>query len=174
MNKSVVATLCAFVVAAFFAGPLNGAGETEYILNKNFSTITPIFMAGHEGDMNWVEGFTVSGEILFNGAIIGTVTGEAYLWNPPMNFVDVNDQVSVNLSNTINGMGTFEVRAQGVALGSTTTAATGDIVVSWAGSLANGTGGLANIYGLSAGNVVANFYTGTASATEVLRARFEF
>lgn len=174
MNRSAGIGLCIALAAALFSSPINAAGETEYILTKNFSSTTPIFMAGHEGDMDWVEGFNVSGAILLNGTPIGTVTGEAYLWNPPMNFVDIYDQVSVNMTNTINGLGTFEVRAQGLALGSSTTATTGDIVISWSGSLANGAGGLADVYGLSSGSGVANFFIGTASATEVVRLRFGY
>ena len=174
MNRTAVTSLGAFLATVLFSGPISGAGEEQYILDKTFTSITPVFMSGHEGDMNWVEGFTFAGEVLLNGASIGTVSGEATLWNPPMNYVDAYDQASVRITNNIDGMGSFEVHAQGVALGSSTTTVAGDIVVSWSGSVANGTGSLSNLYGLSAGNVGVNIFLGTASGTEVLRLRFGF
>jgi len=174
MNKTVVNGLAALLATALFSGPLSGAGEQEYILQKTFDSVAPVFMNGHEGDMNWVQGFVVSGTISLNGTPIGTVTGEAMLWNPPMNFVDIYDQVSITMTNTIEGMGSFDVYAQGVALSSSTTTTAGDIVVSWAGSIANGSGSLSNLYGVSAGNVAANVFTSGATGTEVVKLRFGF
>jgi len=174
MKKSSTTIFSLFLAAALFSGAASGAGESEYIIQKSFHSLTPIFMEGHAGDMDWVEGFTFAGEIRLNGVTIGTASGETRLWNPPMNNVDVYDQVAITITNNVDGMGSFEVRAQGVALGSSTTATSGDVVVSWSGSITNGTGGLGDIYGLSAGNIVGNYFAGTANGTEVLRLRFGF
>jgi len=174
MNKTVVNGLVALLATVLFSGPLSAAGEQEYILDKTFDSSVPVFMDGHEGDMNWVKGFVFTGDILLGGTPIGTVSGEATFWNPPMNFLEVYDQASVTMTNNIDGMGSFEVYAQAVAMGSSTTATVGDVIVSWAGSIANGTGSLSNLYGLSAGNIGTNIFLGTASGTEVLRLRFGF
>jgi hypothetical protein len=164
-------SLLATIAIAFF--PVNGlaAGEVEYVIEKQFTSITPTFLEGHEGDMAYVSGFTIAGDIYFNGQLVGEVSGETWLWNPPMNMIDVYDQVGMRIVNTIDGLGSFEVHAQGVALGSSTSAAQGDITVSWSGSVANGSGLFADNFGVSAGAVVGNFYLGNAEGKEILRLR---
>jgi hypothetical protein len=152
----------------------SGLGETSYILEKVVDTVTPIFMPGHNGDARWIEGFSFSGNIYLDGSPIGTVSGEARLWNPPMILTEVYDQASVRMTNNIDGLGTFEVHAQGVSLSSSTSAASGDTVLSWAGSVANGTGYFDDFYGLAAGTGLMNLFTQTASVTEIVTLRAGF
>jgi hypothetical protein len=149
-------------------------GEQEYIVEKEFDTFEPIYLAGHEGDPQWIEGFRFSGQIYLNGGVIGGVTGEARVWNPPINFGEVYEQVSLQITNTITGLGTFQVYAQGVTLGSSTTASVGDYVLAWSGIVTNGTGSFAGFYGTSAGSGLANVFGGTASATEIITLRASF
>jgi hypothetical protein len=168
--KGALSLLATIAIALFPVTSLS-SGEVEYIVEKEFSSVTPVFMEGHAGDMAYVSGFTFAGDIYFNGQPIGTVSGETWLWNPPMNMVDIYDQVGLRIVNSIDGLGSFEVHAQGVAVGSSTTAAQGDITVSWSGSVANGSGFFDDNYGVSAGAIVGNFYLGSAEGTEVLRIR---
>jgi len=173
--KVLKRTATAFLAAFFLTPQITSAAEgTEYIVQKEFDSVMPTYMAGHNGDPAWIKGFTFEGDILLEGAKIGTVAGEATLWHPPMNFIDLYDEASLRIVNTITGVGSFEVYAQAVSLGSSTSATIGDVTVAWTGSLANGTGALANTYGLSAGNIVANLFTGTAEGTEVLRIRWGY
>ena len=174
MNSSIRKRLLGCFAGVLFSAGAVAAGETETTVQHQFTTVAPIFMSGHAGDMAWIEGFSFSGTITLGGAQIGTVTGEARLWNPPMKFSEAYDQVQVKTVNTITGVGTYEVHAQGISLASSTTATTGDILTSWSGSITNGTGGLANLYGLAAGNGAANIFTQSASATEVLKYRFGY
>jgi len=161
---------------ALFSAPSYSAGEVEYIIEKDFNNVVPIFMPGHPGDPAWIEGFSIAGDIFYNGAKVGTVSGEAWLWNPPMRLGEAYDQVGMVLTNTITALGgsKFEVHAQGVALGSSTSASTGDVTIAWSGSVANGTGFFANKYGVSAGAVKANTFTGTGSGTEIVLVRSGF
>jgi hypothetical protein len=93
--KGTLSLLAAIAIALFPVTSLS-SGEVEYIVEKEFSSVTPVFMEGHAGDMAYVSGFTFAGDIYiiyFNGQAIGTVSGETWLWNPPMNMVDIYDQV---------------------------------------------------------------------------------
>jgi hypothetical protein len=161
-------TLCLLSQAGF------ALGEAEYTVRKEFDAVVPIFMPGHAGEPEWIEGFSFLGTIYLGETAIGTVTGAATLWNPPMNMQDIYDQISLRITNTVTGLGTFEVHGQGVVLGSSTSATMGDYLISWAGSLANGTGAFGGYYGLSTGLAQANLNTGTASATEILLVRDGF
>jgi hypothetical protein len=159
---------------ALFAPSTYGAGEVEYIVQKEFDTLAPVYMAGHDGDSAWIQGFVFSGSILLQGQVVGSVSGEVRLSNPPLNVFRDYTHVSVTSTNSINGLGTFEVHAEGVALASSTTAAAGDVLVSYAGSIANGTGFFRNGYGLASAAIVSNFYVGTASGSEIVRLRSGF
>jgi hypothetical protein len=96
------------------------------------------------------------------------------LMTPPMNFVDAYDQVAMKILNEISDMGSFEETAQAISLGSSTMATAGHVVVAWSGAISNGTGAFANAYGLTAGTFVGNVFTGTGSATEVIRIRIGY
>lgn len=168
---------CVWLVAlALFSASAYSAGEVEYIIEKDFDSVTPIFMPGHPGDPAWIEGFNIEGDIFYNGAKVGTVAGEVWLWNPPMVLGEAYDQVGMVITNTITALGgsTFEVHAQGVALGSSTSAVSGDVTVAWSGSVANGTGFFANKYGVSAGAVTASTVAGTGSGSEIVLVRSGF
>ena len=79
--------------------------DNMYIIEKDFNNVVPIFMPGHPGDPTWIEGFSIAGDIFYNGAKVGTVSGEAWLWNPPMRLGEAYDQVGMVLTNTITALG---------------------------------------------------------------------
>jgi hypothetical protein len=174
MKKSVRSSILALLITVLFSGPLSAAGEQEYVIKKTFDSVVPVFMNGHAGDPNWIEGFLYSGEILLDGVVIGTVSGEARLWNPPLDLFAPYHQISLKVTNTITGMGSFEVHAQGLALASSSTHTAGDAVVAWSGSITNGKDAFSDAYGLTSGNIITNFFAGNASGTEVVRIRFGF
>jgi hypothetical protein len=162
------------MVLALFSATANGLGEMTYTIDKEFDTVTPIFMDGHNGDMQWVEGFNVSGRIYLDGNLVGTVTGEVRLWNPPMSMTEVYDQASMRINNSIDGLGAFDVYAQGVSMSSSTFATAGDVLLSWSGSIANGTGSFQGSYGLSVGIGSANIFSGAATIKEIISMRANF
>lgn len=167
--------LLGLIALTLFLSPAFGAGKL-YIIEKEFNSVVPVYMPGHTGDPAWIEGFVIGGDIFYNGGKVGTVSGEVWLWNPPLSLNEAYQQVGMVITNTITALGdsTFEVHAQGVALGSSTTAASGDVTVTWSGSVANGTGFFANNYGVSAGAVSANMFTQTAIGDEIVRVRNGF
>lgn len=174
-NRLISLALLAFLALA--SATASALGEVSYTIEKQFASTTPIFMAGHAGDVEWVEGFTFSGTIRWNGALIGTVNGEVRAWNPPMNLLELTntyDHVSMRIDNTITGLGTFQVFAHGVALNSSTTTSSGDLLISWTGSVANGTGYFDDFYGLSAGSGSVNLFAATAATTEIVTLRSGF
>ena len=164
----------AFLFVLFYICSAQAAGEAGYILQKDFTELTPVFLYGHEGDMSKINGFDYSGPITLNEVIVGTVYGYVGLWNPPLRFGNSYHQVSVWSLNIIDGYGDFEMYGQGVALGSSTTATKGDIVVAWSGSVYNGFGKLDGAFGLGSGNVLGNIFGGTANGLEFIHLRFGF
>ncbi|GAB4356194.1 MAG: hypothetical protein Kow0060_08620 [Methylohalobius crimeensis] len=43
---------------------------------------------GHEVDPNFISGFAFTGDVQFNGADIGPLSGEVTLVNPPLNLFE--------------------------------------------------------------------------------------
>jgi hypothetical protein len=76
--------------------------------------------------------------------------------------------------NTFPGIGSFEVTAQLVAFGSSTSESVGDGTIAWHGSISNGSDDLSNIMGLSAGIGSFNLFTAQGSAKEIIQVRVEF
>lgn len=54
-----------------------------------------------------------------------------------MNSTDAYDQISLKVINRVDCLGSFEVSGRGVSMGSSTAR---DVVISWSGSIANGSG----------------------------------
>ncbi len=150
------------------------AGEMELQWQKQFTSMQPIFMEGHEGDMNAVAGFQMEGDILMGDTVLGSVSTEWLFVNPPMNLTAPYSQAFMRVTNTLTGMGSFEVTGTGLSLGSSTTATAGDFVAGWVGSISNGTGSLTDIYGLSSGISTGSVFAGQSESTETLRIRFGF
>lgn len=150
------------------------AGEVELILEKHVTAIEPVFMTGHLGDPEWVQGFHFEGDIFVKGGDtkIGGFIGDVSLLNPPMNNSEVYDEAFIRDVNIIQGLGSFQVTSLGLALGNSTN--DGSIIFSWSGSISNGTASLINLYGLSAGNATANVFMSTGVITEVLNMRFGY
>ena len=162
--------LIAFFCTLFFA---QGAiADQEIILERVFTSITPVFMEGHDGEPDWIEGFDFTCDILLNGNPSGTCSGQNRMLNPPQDLVERYDNWMTKIYSTITGKGTFESTGIGTALGSSSP--DGDITFAWHGSLSNGTGALSNIYGWSAGTGSANLFLQQGGATEIIQYRFGF
>jgi hypothetical protein len=143
------------------------------VLDKEFKNITPTFMEGHAGDQDWIKGFQFEGEIVFASVEVGTVTGEVTLLNPPLNMTQKYNEGFGIFNNTITNVGTFQVFAQIKALSASDIMATGNGKVAWHGTIANGTGQLKGLHGLSAGNLDHNLFSGLGSGTEILNLMIE-
>lgn len=175
MIKRGTLYVCVTVLLTFlFVRGAMAAGEVELVLQGNVTSVAPIFMSGHEGDLNWIEGFSLTGDIYVNDVKVGTTSGQVTLSNPPLTVTERYDNFIMRYKNTISGIGSYEVIAQGIALGSSTSPTAGDIVFAWSGSISNGTDGLLDVYGLSTGNGVSSFIVGGGAYTEVIRVRFGY
>ena len=171
MNNKLLITVWVILFSFMVVGPVLAAGETEYILEKEITSSTPIFMPNHAGDPNWIKGLQFKGNIFLQGgnAKIGNFSGDVLFANPPLNLSEFYDQGFLTVQNDITGYGSFTVTANGVGLGNS--AQNGDQVFAWAGSISNGTGALKNSFGLSAGNAVSNIFSGKGLMTEVVNIR---
>ncbi|MEA2109095.1 MAG: hypothetical protein U9P07_06710 [Pseudomonadota bacterium] len=94
--------------------------------------------------------------------------------SPPMRLTEEYGTLFMQVVNSITGVGTFEVTGMGISSGSSTTTTTGDVLFAWYGSISNGTGSLADTYGLSSGTVKANIYTAQGEGKETIRIRFGY
>lgn len=171
--RSVLVVLT--IVTGFFPmSAVQAAGETEYVLDKTLTSMVPFFMSGHEGDLNWIAGFTFSGTTRLNGVEIGTFSGEVRLLDPPLNLNAPYSHGQTKIINTIPGFGSFEVTASGVSVSSSTSQSAGDIVFAWSGTISNGTGRFADSHGVNAGTAKSNIFAGTGEVKEVLLIRQGF
>lgn len=164
---------CALLLALLMV-PMGAAADDELQFNKTFMSFTPIFMSGHEGDMEGIEGFTGTGDIYLGATKLGTVTFSATFINPPMSYTDRYEYVQIKMVNTITGMGTFEVNGIALSMGSSTFSTDYNTTISWTGSISNAAGSLSGLVGLSAGTVQANMATSTATVTELVLYRFSY
>lgn len=150
------------------------AGEIELILEKRITAMAPVFMTGHLGDPDWIQGFHIEGDIFVKGddTKIGGFAGDVSLLNPPVNNSETYDEAFMTVVNLIPGVGSYQVTSLSLALGNS--ANDGGMIFSWSGSISNGTGSLQNLYGLSAGNGTGNIFMGSGSLTEVLDIRIGY
>ena len=171
MNKKFFISVWAIFFYFMTLSSVLAAGETEHILEKRTTSVTPIFMPNHVGDQNWIQGFQFEGDIFLRGKgeKIGSFSGEALFANPPLNLAETYEHFFMSTLNDIPGFGTFQETTSGLTLGSS--ANNGDVVLAWSGSISNGTGFFENNYGLTAGNSAFNIFTGVGIFTEVLNIR---
>jgi len=173
MIKKGVVYVCVTFLLTFFL--VQGVmAQDEYVLEHTVTSMTPVFMSGHEGDLMWIEGFNVTTDVFLDGSKVGTTSIQVTLLDPPMSLTDRYAYAIFKAVNSISGMGTYEVTAQAISLNSSTTPSAGDITLAWSGSISNGTDGLSNIYGLSTGAGIANTFTGQGNFKEIIRVRFGY
>lgn len=166
MRKIILFTLMALVGLMAFE---TANAQELIILKKNFYEIKPFFMEGHAGDMNWIEGYSLRGDITLDGRNIGTVTGEVTLLNPPLDMTQTYAESFGIFTNTVTKIGTFQVYAQVKSYASSNIATTGDGIVAWHGTIVNGSNQLQNLYGLSAGITHYNIFSEQGAGTELLQ-----
>lgn len=175
MTRKIIFYSCVtLLLTFFFARGAVAAGEIELMFEGHITSVTPIYMDGHDGEFNWIEGFNMTADIYMGDVKIGTSSGQVTLSNPPLSVTERYDNLIIRYKNTITGVGSYEVTAQGVALASSTSAMAGDMTFAWSGSISNGTGGLLDLYGLSVGNGVSNFISGGGTYREVAQVRIGY
>lgn len=156
------------------ANGVMAAGEIEFVFEYTFTSAVPVYMSGHNGDPNWIERFNYMANVFFEGSFIGTASGNATFVNPPISLTDRYTNVILTEVISFPGIGTFQVTAQGIGLSSSTSPVMGDLTISYAGSISNGTGDILDVYGTTGGSGILNIFTGTGNLKNVIRARFGY
>ena len=175
ISRKTFITYCFILLLSFgSAQSAIAANETEHILQKTITSTTPQYLNGREGNPAAIKGYAIAFDIFIGGTQVGTGTAEVTLLDPPANLSDSYSHAILKVTNTLTGLGSYDVTAHAISLGSSTTTTSGDTVNAWAGSISNGTGQLENIYGVSSGTAVSNIFTGTGEMTEVIRIRIGF
>lgn len=147
--------------------------EKEYLLEKKVTTMTPIFMVGHEGDLAWIEGFQIEGENFLKDEMskAGSFSARAHIINPPMN-IGEKCNVYYTFVNTFPGLGSFQVTGIGTSLRKSY--GNNDTIFTYSGSILNGTGKFDNIDGQSSGNFVSDIFRGSGVITESIKIRTDY
>ena len=174
IKKRTIYFCITILLTLFLVQGVKAAGEVEYVLENPFTSLVPTFMSGHEGDPNWISGFSGTGNILLQGSSLGTYTFQVVMLNPPLKLTDTYSLAMFQVVNTLPGIGSYEVTAQSIGLSSSTTTTAGDITFAWSGSISNGTDSLLDIHGVSAGTATANIFTGEGSSRETIQIRFGY
>lgn len=154
--------------------PMGASADTEIQLSMTLSSFAPVFMSGHDGDANWIEGFTGSGDLFLGKKKAGTLTFSATLTNPPMSYTDRYEYLQMKVTHTLTGMGSFEVNGIALSLNNSNFATNYSTTISWTGSISNGTESLSSLVGLSSGTVQANLGTLAATGTEMILYRLGY
>ncbi|MEJ2696745.1 MAG: hypothetical protein P8013_08855 [Candidatus Sulfobium sp.] len=64
MTKKIIFRTClTFLLTFFFVQGAMAADELEVVFERHNTSITPIYMSGHMGDSNWIEGFSSTADI---------------------------------------------------------------------------------------------------------------
>ena len=173
MIKRISSSILVVFLSTLFL--VQGAmADQELIVKRDITSVTPVFMVGHDGDFDWIEGYDITCNILLNGNPIGTCSGQIRLLNPPLDMVERYDTSMIKIYNTITDLGSFEMTGSSTAMGSSTSDLTGDVTFAWHLSLSNGTGSFSGIYGWSGGSGSANIFTGLGGSTEVILYRIGY
>ena len=61
MKKKRISLLYVLLIALLIF-PMQAAADDQIQLDKTFTSFTPVFMSGHEGDLDWIEGFEGTGD----------------------------------------------------------------------------------------------------------------
>ena len=64
IKKGTIYFCIAILLTFLLVQGVKAAGETEYVFEETYTSLVPIFMSGHDGDLNWISGFSGSGNTL--------------------------------------------------------------------------------------------------------------
>ena len=173
MKKKRISLLYVLLIALLIF-PMQAAADDQIQLDKTFTSFTPVFMSGHEGDLDWIEGFEGTGDIYMGAEKVGTLTATLTMLNPPVSFAEKYEYGQLKVVNTITGMGTFEVHGMALSMGSSTVATDFQSTLAWTGTISNATGSLAGLVGLSSGTASVDMATFTAAGKELLLYRLVY
>ncbi len=166
MKKIIVFSLMVFAGLAFCQ---SAGAQDPILLKKNFTSVVPVFMEGHDNELEWIQGYRFEGDIFAGEIKIGNVNGEVSLLNPPVNMSQYYDEAFGIFNNNLDNIGSFQVFAQVKSYAGDFSKAAGDGIIAWHGSIVNGTGALEGLKGLSAGTGTYNTFAGNGRGTELLQ-----
>jgi hypothetical protein len=150
-----------------FLAQYAGAADTiDVELQQSITSLTPVYVDGHEGDNNWIAGFAFDSDISIGAAPLGTLTGTFLLVVQPMDFTRVFDEFSFQGNMSLPGYGTCALTGCGMAM---TASAQGDLLITFSGNLDSCTESLTGIIALASGAAEANIFLATGESTILLR-----
>ena len=114
IKKGSVYVCVAFLLAFFLVQGV--MAQDEYVLEHTVTSVTPVYMSGHDGDPVWIEGFNFTTDVFLDGSKVGTASGQCTLLNPPINLTERYAHLIHKGVTSLPGIGTFEVTAQSIAL----------------------------------------------------------
>jgi hypothetical protein len=150
-----------FIIAlcTIFSVQVANALEGTFPVELNMTSVTPVFIQGHEGDMTQVQGFDLEAEYLLDDFVIATTSLTATDIDPPVDLTRTYEEFILDGSIDIPGIGTAESVGTGMTLYDSDTATTGNMYISWTSVYINGTDALTNVSGIEVGIGNANIFT---------------
>ncbi|MBW2081345.1 MAG: hypothetical protein JRI27_10360 [Deltaproteobacteria bacterium] len=142
------------------------AGTLEVVLQQSITDMTPVYVEGHDGDLNWIAGFSFDSNVSYNSAPVGTLSGTFLLTMPPMDLTSLFDEFAFDGALCLTGLGTCALTGCGMSM---LASGQGDILISFAGKLDACTDNLTGIAGLSTGSAESNILSGAGESEFVLR-----
>jgi len=136
----------------------------EFKVQLQGTSSTPIFMTGHEGDLNWITGINYTTDIYWfeSQTKIGTVSGSVMFIDPPLNLSSLFASVTMEETYTIDGYGTFRKVGEGTALFRSETLSSGVFFQCSHGKILDGTSYYQDWFGVSVQWGAGNLYFPTA------------
>ena len=96
---------------------------------------TPIFMEGHAGDTEYIEGFSYSNDIYLGETKIGTESGTITVIDPPLNIANPFTYIRIESIYSFPGIGELTAGGYGVGLSNPSTFT---FTMSWSASMTSG------------------------------------
>ncbi|MBW2306518.1 MAG: hypothetical protein JRG73_06215 [Deltaproteobacteria bacterium] len=144
------------------------AQEVTVELVQNFTSVTPTYLSGHEGEVSMISGFSYQSDLLYEGIPIGTASGEILLSDPPFNpSVSFND-ITIDGVWLFPGAGTINFTGSGIIFAGRTWLRTGELAISLMGRYSEGTDVFSDYNGVGAGIGIVSLFTRQGSANITL------
>ncbi len=164
MLKNIIIYVIGIVFLTFlFAQGAIAQGMTVQLV-QNFTSLTPIFLNGHEGELTMISGLAYQSDLLYEGIPIGTASGEITALEPPFNLTIPFNDITIDGVWSFPGAGTINLTGSGIVFVSSGWLRTGELAVSLTGRYSEGTDVLSGYQGVSAGIGTVSLYTRQGSA----------
>ncbi len=165
-KKALCIILLCGLFCLFFAQHTGAAGTIDVELQQTLTSISTVYMEGHEGDPNWISGFSFDSNISIGPVPLGTMSAPYLAAAPPMDLQTLFEDFNFDGVMSLSGYGTCTLTGCGTSM---FTGYQGNILIGFSGKMDNCTDSLAGIAGISYGTASADIFSATGESTFTVR-----